>query len=115
MLNLSQPGQSLNHSAVPQSKDIKLVPSSNLENNSLDSKDKVDNIISPPNNSNIKDIKLFPSSTFKAINLDSKDKAYNIISPHKNRNIKDIKLVPSSTFKDINLDTNHNGNFKVNN
>ncbi len=71
LLNLSQPGQSLNHSAVPQSKDIKLVPSSNLENNSLDSKDKVDNIISPPNNSNIKDIKLVPSSTFKDINLDT--------------------------------------------
>ena len=71
LLNLSQPGQSLNHSAVPQSKDIKLVPSSNLENNSLDSKDKVDNIISPPNNSNIKDIKHVPSSTFKDINLDT--------------------------------------------
>ena len=115
LLNLSQPGQSLNHSAVPQSKDIKLVPSSNLENNSLDSKDKVDNIISPPNNSNSEDIKLVPSSNLENNSLDSKDKVDNIISPPNNSNIKDIKLVPSSTFKDINLDTNHNGNFKVNN
>ena len=105
LLNLSQPGQSLNHSAVPQSKDIKLVPSSNLENNSLDSKDKVDNIISPPNNSNSEDIKLVPSSNLENNSLDSKDKVDNIISPPNNSNIKDIKLFPSSTFKAINLDS----------
>ena len=70
LLNLSQPGQSLVHSAVPQSKDIKLIPSSNPENNSLDSKGKVYNMISPPKNNSIEDNKLVPSSTFKDINLD---------------------------------------------